>query len=331
MTTRSNQEPVAGVLIVDKPRGMTSFDVVAMVRRAFRTRKVGHAGTLDPLATGVLIMLLGDATKLSEVLMTGVKEYQVSAVFGLSSDTMDYEGRMIKHPSPPTIELERFRQVLPQFRGWINQLPPMFSAVHYQGRRLYELARKGVTVERTARTVQIHELELLAYNPPDFTLRVACSSGTYIRSLVVDLAAQLQTTAVVTNLRRTKSAGFPVDQAVQLDSVRQRSEEQLNSTRLMSPEAALSSLPSLVLKSSEPLVNRRKLSWSWFYEPRAVRGARFYRVFDATGNFLAVVEVMIDNCEATSYSRSVFSRSPVVRWLPRQSRSGRDRIVVEEC
>jgi tRNA pseudouridine55 synthase len=208
-----------GVFVVDKPGGITSFDVVARVRRALGQRRVGHTGTLDPMATGVLPICVGEATKLVPFLVAGDKEYEAEAVLGTTTDTLDATGRVTSETIATNVSRADVERSLPGFLGAIEQRPPMHSALRVGGHRLYELARRGLEVERPPRTVFVHELHILGYAPPRLRLRVRCGKGTYVRSLVADLGAALGVGAHLGALRRTRVGAFTLADAVALDSV----------------------------------------------------------------------------------------------------------------
>lgn len=210
-----------GVIVIDKPQDYTSFDVVAVVRGIFETKKVGHTGTLDPMATGVLPILLGSATKALSLLPDTDKEYRASFLFGKRTDTLDITGKALEERKS-SVTAEQLLDVLPQFRGSIMQLPPMYSAVSVGGKRLYELAREGKEVERKPREVNISALELLSFDTDRQCgeLLVRCSKGTYIRTLIDDIATQLGTIGVMSALRRASACGFKLDQAVPLAELR---------------------------------------------------------------------------------------------------------------
>jgi tRNA pseudouridine55 synthase len=211
---------VDGILIVDKPRDWTSHDVVAKIRGHFRLHKLGHAGTLDPVATGVLVLLAGRATKASEFLSTDEKEYRFTARFGLVTDTQDITGSVqTDDPAPPPHTAEQIETVLREFRGAIMQTPPMFSAVKVDGRRLYKLGRKGVEVEREPRPITIGQLELEHIEWPLATFRAVCSKGTYVRTLCHDIGARLGPGACMDSLVRLRSGRFALADAVSLDTV----------------------------------------------------------------------------------------------------------------
>ena len=203
-----------GLLVVDKPAGWTSHDVVALVRRRTRARKVGHAGSLDPLATGVLLLLLGRATKLAGAWLGVDKEYRATMRLGVATDTGDAAGRVTGEQPVPPLTRETIEAALVGFLGAIRQTPPMVSALKHRGRPLYWWARRGRTVERAARQVHIHALELTDWAPPSLTLRIVCSKGTYIRTLAEDIAAAVGSIGHVTALVRTRVGPHTLAQAV---------------------------------------------------------------------------------------------------------------------
>jgi tRNA pseudouridine55 synthase len=210
-----------GLVVVDKPAAWTSHDVVAKLRKVYRQRRVGHAGTLDPDATGVLLVGLGRTTRLLRFLQETGKGYRGTIVFGVSTTTLDASGEVVdRHPMP--IDRAEVEAVLPAFRGEIEQLPPMVSAVKIGGRRLHELARRGEEVERAPRRVRIDRLDIEAFEPgpyPTATVLVECSSGTYVRSLAADIGARLGGVAHLAQLRRLHIGSFTLDEARTLDAI----------------------------------------------------------------------------------------------------------------
>ena len=199
---------ITGILLLDKPAGLTSNAVLQRVRRLYRADKAGHTGSLDPLATGLLPICLGEATKLSGYLLDADKRYVVRAAVGKATATGDAEGPVVRESDPAGLTRAALAALLPQFTGAIRQRPPMYSALKHQGQRLYELARQGQEVEREARPVHVASLELLDFGPGFFELDVRCSKGTYIRSLVEDLAAAAGQCAHVATLRRLEAGPF---------------------------------------------------------------------------------------------------------------------------
>ncbi len=220
-----------GILVVDKPQGMTSHDVVAFIRRRFAVKKVGHAGTLDPMATGVLIALLGTATKSSATLITDDKEYEATFTLGASSDTGDAWGTIVPSPSSCVLTDAAVIAAVNTFIGAIDQVPPSYSAVKYKGKKLYEFARKGIAVTVAARPVVIHAIRITHLALPYIDCIVSCSKGTYIRQLCIDIGAKLGCGAYVSQLRRTRSGRFTLDTALTVDALRTMSPHEVT-TRL---------------------------------------------------------------------------------------------------
>lgn len=211
-----------GVIVLDKPAGFTSFDAVAVMRGLSKEKKIGHTGTLDPMATGVLPLLLGRAAKAADLLPDTEKEYLAEFVLGKRFDTGDVTGSLVSTDDTP-VSRERLEAAMEGFRGEIMQVPPMYSAVSVNGQRLYKLARQGIEVERQARKIWIYTLELVSYDPETRrgSLRVACSKGTYIRTLIEDIAAEAGTCGAMSALRRTAACGFPEQEAVPLERLRE--------------------------------------------------------------------------------------------------------------
>ena len=210
---RVKGRPVSGILLLDKPLGLSSNHALQRVKRLFDARKAGHTGSLDPLADGMLPICLGDATKLSAFLLDADKYYRFRVRLGQTTATGDTEGEILQTRPTDGIDVQQIESVLTRFRGEIEQMPPMYSALKHQGKRLYELAREGVEVAREPRTVQIRELTLLAVDLPEFDLQVHCSKGTYVRALAADIGEALGCGAHVTALRRTgvgPYTGYPM-------------------------------------------------------------------------------------------------------------------------
>ncbi len=239
---------LSGILNVDKPKGLTSHDVVDLIRKATRQRQVGHAGTLDPIATGVLPLCLGNATKLSEFLTAEEKEYQLVCRFGIETDTQDITGETLAEQPAGELTLAQIETVLPQFRGAIQQIPPMVSAKRHQGKRLYDLARQGVEVEREPVDVSIFELEVLGYNTPDLELRALCSKGTYVRTLCHDIGKALGCGAVMASLVRTRCGPMSVTDSV--DAALLKDPESVRE-HLISPDTVLTKFPAVTIQDNE--------------------------------------------------------------------------------
>jgi tRNA pseudouridine55 synthase len=206
---------VSGVLVVDKPVGLSSHDVVQIIRNGTKIRRAGHTGTLDPRASGVLVVLLGPAVRLSEYVSASEKRYQAVIELGITTDTYDMEGQITRR-SPVEITYEEFEEALQGFIGEFEQKPPAYSAIKIKGEKAYEIARRGEEVDLEPRTIQVHELELLDWDPPEAVVDIQCSSGTYVRSLAHDLGEKLGCGATLTGLRRTKNGRFGLRDAVSL-------------------------------------------------------------------------------------------------------------------
>ncbi len=234
-----------GVLLLDKPVGPSSSAVLQAVKRLLEAEKAGHAGTLDPLASGLLPLLFGEATKFAQFGLDSIKEYHAQVRLGVATDSGDAEGQVIERKAA-SVDDAGLARVLAGFRGAIDQVPPMFSALKHDGQPLYALARAGQTVERAARTVTVHELELLKHAGEVLHLRIRCSKGTYVRQLAIDIGLALGTVAHLAALRRTVVAGFRLDQAVALDDLQALGEE-ARLAWLLPPDSLLESLPRLEL------------------------------------------------------------------------------------
>ena len=232
-----------GIILIDKPQNFTSFDVVAVVRKKFGTKKVGHGGTLDPMATGVLPVFIGCATKAVDLLPDSGKSYRAGFRLGLSSDTLDIWGELSEE-KPADIGREALEAVLERFRGEIEQTPPMYSALKVGGRKLCDLARQGIEVERKARKITISRLDLLDFDGKNGVIEVDCSTGTYIRTLVDDIGKSLGTGAVMTSLCRTRACGFALSECVSIEELR---EKPLDELKLLSVESVFRDLPETVL------------------------------------------------------------------------------------
>lgn len=210
---------VNGFVVVDKPVGLSSHDVVGRIRRLYNTKKVGHTGTLDPFATGVLPVAIGEATKSIQFLDERVKVYRAELLLGVTTDSYDYTGAVVRYVDSPAISFADLKAVLKNFTGQIDQIPPMYSAIKQDGTPLYRLARKGIEVERQARSITIERLELEAYQDNRAQLKVTCSRGTYVRSLAHDIGQALGCGACLSGLRRLASGPFTIEQAVPLEAL----------------------------------------------------------------------------------------------------------------
>lgn len=280
-----------GLLIIDKPGGMTSHDVVGRVRRILGTRRVGHTGTLDPFATGVMVILVGRATRLAQFLDKDEKEYEALVRFGFETDTGDRTGERRDAEADrlaSTLTADEVEAALVGFRGEIEQVPPMYSAKKIDGKKMYELARKGQTVERKAVRVRISELELLA--PPEITnetvrspLRVVCSAGTYIRTLAEELGRKLGTLAHLDELRRTRSGRFAIAESLTLEELASLEDPE---SHLVGMERAVSHLPRFKLTEERVAKTRNGMSTRVF--DHSFTDGEVVAMFDPGGELVAV-------------------------------------------
>lgn len=243
---------MTGILLIDKPQGFTSFDVVAKVRGIAATRKAGHGGTLDPMATGVLPLFLGAATKACDILPDQTKAYLAQFQLGIATDTQDITGKVLEE-RPVFAGRAEVEQALEDFRGKFYQLPPMYSAVWVNGQRLYDLAREGRVVEREPRPVEVYRLELLQAQEAKrlYTVEVSCSKGTYIRTICHDIGQKLGCGAVLTALRRTRSSGWRAEDAITLSRAQELADEGKLESALLPVESAFLNYRELVLSPKD--------------------------------------------------------------------------------
>ena len=250
MTTRYARRNIHGILLLDKRLGVSSNRALQEVKRLFNANKAGHTGSLDPLATGLLPICFGEATKVSGMMLDDDKRYQVTILLGIKTDTGDLEGNIVETHAVPEFSVETILAILAKFTGEIDQIPPMYSALKQNGKKLYELARDGITVERKARHITIFELTLLAFQKDSLELGVHCSKGTYIRSLAEDIGQELGCGATVQALRRTQAGQFHIGQAKTLEQLQALDEEQLLST-LINVDAPLQTMPAVYLNNQQ--------------------------------------------------------------------------------
>ena len=269
-----------GILIVDKPEGWTSQDVAAKLRGVFHEKRVGHGGTLDPMATGVLPIFVGRATRGVEFFESAEKEYIAGIRLGTVTNTQDTTGEVLE-TNKVLVSREQLLAVLRQFTGQIEQIPPMYSAIKIGGQKLYELARKGKEVSRPPRPVTIHELELLEGEGCDYLLRVRCSKGTYVRTLCHDIGRKLGCGACMSSLRRTKAGSFTLSQAITMPQLLDFAKENDPQALLMPVDALFSQYPPLIVElwQAERLRHGAQVK-DWHFAPGT------YRVYSVTGEFL---------------------------------------------
>ena len=296
-----------GILIIDKPKDFTSFDVVAVVRGCLRERRTGHTGTLDPMATGVLPILLGTATKAQSLLPDTDKEYQARFRLGMTTDTLDITGNVITQTSS-NITRQQVEEVLVQFRGDIMQKPPMYSAVYKNGVRLYELARKGIEVEREERPVHISTLELIDFDEStqSGSLSIACSKGTYIRVICDDIGKVLGCGCVMTELCRTKACGYTLVDAVALEEIRRLAPDGTEELeKFIRPVDSIFTGYNKITISDKQAVRFKNGGALMLSRLRAVKDVspaddgRLLRVYSADGAFLGLGAIDITRQELT--------------------------------
>ena len=273
-----------GIILVDKPMGFTSHDVVAKLRGILHERRIGHSGTLDPMATGLLVIFVGRATRAVEFAESHEKEYIAGLRFGIVTDTQDITGAVLK-TSEKAVTINELKGVLPEFSGEIAQIPPMYSAIKVQGQKLYDLARSGVEIERKSRVVSIKELEIMGEEAGDFVLRVVCSKGTYIRTLCHDIGQRLGTGAALSSLRRTVAGNFSIDEAHTIDEIRELSEKAELDKILLPVDSLFGEFPSFVVSQKE----LKKCRCGNSFETSEKNGK--YRVYDENGGFLMLGSV----------------------------------------
>ena len=297
-----------GIIVVDKPQDFTSFDVCAKLRGMLKTKRIGHAGTLDPMATGVMTVLLGTATRAAELLPVQDKRYIAGFRLGVVTDTLDITGSVICE-KPVGASREDVENSLDGFRGDIMQVPPMYSALHVDGQRLYDLARKGVEVERQARPVTVSRLELLAYdeNTHEGRLEVLCSKGTYIRTLVDDIGAALGCGAIMTSLRRTMAAGFTIDEAVTLDQLQQLCGSGCVDEYILPVESAFAAYARADVSPAQAVryFNGGALDMARLHLDEPLTDGQLVRVFGEEQGFLGIGRADCDAKQLKPYKRFV--------------------------
>lgn len=282
---------MTGIIIFDKPKDITSFGAVARVRRLCGEKKCGHSGTLDPMATGVLTVMLGGATRFCELLPSHDKKYLASFRLGTVTDTLDITGKVLE-TKPVSATKADVLDALESFTGEISQLPPMYSAISVNGQRLYDLARQGIEVEREARTVFIYSAEMLEADETnhEYKISVACSSGTYIRTLIDDIGKKLGCGAVLTELRRTEANGFSAEQAITLEQLEKASENGTVEDLVIPLEKALELYPSVQVTEAQA----KRFSNGGELDLNRIKCAKMtglYRVFGPDEAFLGLGEI----------------------------------------
>lgn len=290
---------ISGVLLIDKPQGMTSQQVVSKVKYLLKSpahdsKKAGHTGTLDPMATGLLPICLGEATKFSHYQLEAVKSYQAIIQLGEQTDTGDKEGKIVATADVPIITDESLAKVCKQFFGKIEQIPPMYSALKKDGKKLYELAREGIEIERESREIEIFALQLTAISTTQLQLDVTCSKGTYVRVLGEDIAKALGTLGHLIALHRTKTGGFSVANAITLADFENLDFEQ-RLAKLLSVDACVADLPSLILDNNqaERILHGQRLNVKEIAKQQQIltHHSQEIRLFNDVGQFLGVANL----------------------------------------
>jgi len=307
----SRESARSGILVVDKGPGATSFDVVAIVRRRLGVRRIGHAGTLDPDATGVLPILVGEATKLTPYLVDQDKEYVATVRFGVTTDTHDLSGRVLSETRVADLTPARIEEACRAFVGQIQQVPPMYSAVHHQGRRLYELAREGIEVERAPRDVVIRSIAIEKVDGPRATLRIVCGKGTYVRVLAADLGAVLGCGAAVESLVRWRVGPFDLRDSVSWSELTESTRELWS--RMRPVETALAGWPSVRLDGPGAAAFGHGQAADVIPAAAALEG--FVRVHDADGPMIGVGELTAGGSKVKPV-RILHADRPRTRILP---------------
>jgi tRNA pseudouridine55 synthase len=279
-----------GILNINKPRGLTSFDVVARIKRITGERRVGHAGTLDPLATGVLPVCLGKASRIIEYLFDETKTYRTRIELGVTTDSYDSTGTVLTRADSSTITLAKLESVLASFRGTIMQTPPMYSAVKHKGTPLYKLARMGIEVERKSRTAQIFKLDVIDWQPPFFSFEVVCGKGTYIRSLAHDIGKDLGCGAVMIDLARLSVGPFQLEEAVTLEQIMDPADKGYAERHLYPPDYALQSFNAMVVNHAQECSLIHGMPVDLGPPIIETKNRIFCRVYNEDGGFVGMAE-----------------------------------------
>ena len=276
-----------GVLNIFKPKGMSSFDVVRVVKKVAKTGKVGHTGTLDPEATGVLPVCIGRATKIIDYIMNSEKVYEVTFKLGIRTTTYDLEGEVLEEKDTSHLSDDNILAVIKEFIGEYSQVPPMYSALKQNGVRLYELARKGIEVEREGRLINIYNIEDIKINNPYVSMKVTCSKGTYIRSLCYDIGEKLGVFATMTELNRAKTSVFEQSKSININDLTEENIEHY----IVTMEDALSKYEAITVhgKYVKLLVNGVRVADNRFTKDKIIND-RLYRVYDENNNFIGLGE-----------------------------------------
>ena len=275
-----------GIIIIDKPKGKTSHDMVSLMRRLTKIRRIGHTGTLDPMATGVLPICIGCATKAADMLTLSDKCYRAEMILGKTTSTLDAEGKILEEHEVNVTEVE-IREAIKSFEGEIEQIPPMYSAIKQNGRKLYELAREGIEVERSSRRVTVNSIDIIEIEGGRIVFEVSCSKGTYIRTLCDDIGKKLGTGAYMSALRRIKTGCFSIDEAYTVDELTALAESGELEGRLKSVDSLFSDCGEIHLneKQTKSIKNGVRMSW------RGKQEGEMLRLYDNSGKFICISQI----------------------------------------
>ena len=276
-----------GVICVNKPKGFTSFDVIAKMRGIAHQRKIGHTGTLDPLATGVLILLFGNATKAAEMIPDKTKSYIADFKLGLATDTQDITGKVISECEHYSVSEQEVKEVLESFLGEIEQIPPMYSAVSVGGKRLYELARQGIEVERKPRKAVISEIHLMSFDGTCGKVSLICSEGTYVRTIINDMGTKLGIGATMTELVRTRASGFTLKDCITLIEAQELADKNMLETKLIPTDKLFSCYPAIYLSEKQASMFKNGIRLD--SKRISHKGEGLYRVYGS--EFLAIGKI----------------------------------------
>lgn len=295
MKSKKDMNDINGIIVINKEKGYTSHDVVAKLRRILNTRKIGHTGTLDPEATGVLPVCIGKATKICDMILNSQKEYIAGIKFGITTDTQDIFGNVISQKEP-CASIEEIKEAILSFEGEIEQIPPMYSAIKVDGKKLYEYARNGVEVERKSRKVKIEKIKICEVSKENALIKVRCSKGTYIRTLCDDIGKKLGFGACMESLIRSKSSVFDIENSVRIDDIN------------------LDNYKDYLINIDEVFLDYEKIVVNDEIKMRLINGAKStldkaegkYRVYDKDGNFICVGKVIFYNKRNVIVSEKLF-------------------------
>lgn len=293
-----------GIICINKPQGFTSFDVIAKMRGISRQRKIGHSGTLDPMATGVLPLLFGTAAKACDIMPDNFKEYTAGFKLGITTNTQDITGEVLTEKKIPDLTAEDVKKAFSCFVGEIEQIPPMFSAVQVNGVRLYDLARQGIEVRRKSRRATVDYIELLSFDGIEGEVKIGCGKGTYVRTIIHDAGSLLRTGAAMTSLVRTASGMFKLSDCITLDEAQALSDSKSLDSVLISTDRVFACYPEIVLseKQAKMFTCGVKLDIN---RVRFDRKNELYRIYDSKKDFLAIGRVDYKN-EELSIFKSFF-------------------------